>query len=719
MAWSTTYREDYGFAFKDESDYEGYIPKSGEEIVGKYVGQLWEDGKKYLENAFAPLKDGKGIRFGFNTPEDFWDACQKLENGQHYEVFPARNQGVGNSWKQELVDNEIQKQIRAKKNHITSNWHEITISPNIAYLNEIITQGHKATGWSEQVRQWVAYAQTYGNTWIRSILDKTENPKGEPNRVTCQPGAVLLTPESKSIKKIDGCWYAVHGQRVNNQWVKKNYPKIDLTGSQGSTPSFFKIGMTQKEYTHTKLFNMLEMFCDDDAFEEIPFTQEEFDQRIGLLMEGVQVPGAEAVDLQPQKEDNHKKYIKAYTEWLEEKVDYYNQAEENGLITRDDLELIQKIMQIVDSQLMVHAQILEDSQKVDESEKIPAGKRKKYPFGRYVVTINGVVADDLPNPYNFEWRRLFHNLVNEKVPGRVDGRGDVEILWQDNKILDTMLSRHADDGLLAMYRKPWFKVSEKKQIEEEGVSVDPTVPGYFIEQPPTFAASSSNSNYLESYKIVKNGIKELLGVNNVTRGESSFSGESGDHAEALISQNVTMVAGELNLNLNDVIEDIVETEIMILKEFSVEPTIYTIDGQQVELVVSDHLKQMSVIENGQEVFKEIPQIEVSVRPESNFPNRDESELRTLVQLSKVMNEDGLPIIPSDMILDYIGRKFPSLATSGKYRKELQLLALGKQAAAQMQAQQQQQQKPLDDIMRKAQQRMTSEAAAQIAGNGSR
>ena len=730
MAWKKTYRDRYDYAFANDDDYEDAPPKKGDKKVGSYIGSLWDDGKKSLENNFAASKDS--TRLGFTSPESFWDACSKLEDGRHYEVYPSRKEGRGNTWKQELIDNEIQKQIRAKKNHITANWHEIVISPNINGINEIFDQERKKTQWSEHVREWVGYAQNFGGVWIRSILDKTEDPNGIATEMTCKIGSVLRTPESRSIKKIDGCWYVIHGEQVNDKWVRKNYPKVDVKAGEGNIPSFLMIDKKVRAYTNTKMLNKLEAFLDDDTYVDIPFDPEEFDKRIGALMAVVQMSNenpeqaeAEEETILPKDTDNHKKFIKAYSEWAEEKIDFYKRIEEAGELYPDDAALIEKSLEVVDKQLAMHEEMQAQSQAVDESERIPAGKMKKYPKGRYIVTINGTLAEDDENPYKNDWRNLFHELKNEKVPERFDGRGDVEILWQDNKTIDLMLSRYADDALLATHKKPWFPASEKKRIDADGgYTTDPTIPGYFDNQMPQFATGTANSQYLEAYNLVKAGIKELLGINQTTRGESNFAGESGTHAEALISQNVVMVAGELNMNLNDVIEDIVETRFEMWKMFYTEERPYIIDGQEKMLKLSDYLKQVQVEENGAMVMKDIGKIEVSVKSESNFPNRDEAEINMLSKFYSLKKEDGVtPLIPSDMILDYISKRFASLGSNGRYRKLNQLIELGKQALAQQQQAQAQQQQAaaeqggaLEQVKKKVQSKMTSDAANQILAN---
>lgn len=733
MPFKDTYRQlksKFKSVFDSTADYEGKPPKQGLAGVNQFVSQMWEDGMKDFKNSFAATKESTG--WEYSSPEEFYRACSKLEGGDHYHVYPSRTApGIDctdNSWKQELIDNEIQKQIRAKRNHITANWHDVVISPNISGINEIFDQERKITHWSEHVREWVSYAQNFGEVTVRSILNKTENPLGVADEITCEPGSVVRTPETKSIRKIDGTWYVVHGQRVNDSWVRENYPKFDQKLSDsGATPSFMKIDEDFKDvkYATTKMFNKLEAFLDDETLEEIPFDQGDFDQRVGQLFANIQpledgsMP--EPIPVGPQKEDNHKKYIKAYLDWLDEKTSFYQQQADEAFnaginLLPEDTKLANDAIGLVGEQIKMHEGMR------SQPTGVPDGKRKKYPMGRYIVTLNGVLAEDVPNPYKNDWRKMFHCLKNEKVPLRRDGRGDVEILWQDNRILDTMLSRWADDGLLATHKKPWFKPEDKQFVEKDGYSTNPLKPGY-SNTPPTFPTGTQNNQYLAMYNIVKGNTKESLSINQVTRGESSFAGESGTHAEALLNQNVIMVAGELNQNFNDFLEDVVETRISFYKEFYTEERPYVIDGQQVMLVLSDMLTRMEVEENGQKVYKDIGAIEVSVRPDSNFPDKDNREIEMLISLSKLMNEDGLPLIPSEMILDYIGKKFPSLAASGKYRRVSQLLALGKQAAQQqMMAQQQQaaqaqQGKTLETVSQKVQSKLTNEAANRILNGG--
>jgi len=714
-------RNKFDDVFSSDDDFQDKLPKEGDKRVSPYINALWDDALKYFKYSFAKSKKD-ALVFGYSNPEDFWNALDKLENNQHWEVY-GRRKGGNDDWKQELIDGEIQDQLRARCSFITANWHDITITPNLKGINDILDQERKSTGWGQNVTEWVKFAQKYGFVWVRSILDKTDNPNGVATEILCPPGSILRTPNTKSIKKIDGCWYLIHAQQVNDNWVSNNYPKLDITTvDRGEKPKFLQIDNVNKDesYTHTKMLNKLEAFLDDETLEEIPFSKEEFENRVGELMANIQA--GEQNSVAPLPEDNHKKFVKAYIEWLEEKVNFYEQivsdAHSQGLaLLQEDVDLINSVVGHVSEQIFSHEKYLEEEKAKSKLTKIPVGKRKKYPFGRYIVTIDGVTAEDGKNPYENDWRKLFHYLPNERVPNRDDGRGDVEILWNDNFVLDTMLSRFADDGLLSTIKKPYFKVGEKKRIEEEGYNNDPTIPGYYEESPPIFPNSgASNNQYIQSYQIAKNNIKQKLGINETTYGKRVSSNESGKHAELMLSQNATIVTGELNQNLNDVIEDIVETRIMLWKTFYTEPRIFQVDGEEQSLVLAEYLRQQEIVENGQTVYKDMPAIQVSVRPDSNFPNKVESEIQTLLQLHDAMPDD----VPVAMILDYVANRFPALAKSGKYRKENEFAKIGKEVVAKQQQdkliQEKNAQKPLEDVKRKVQNRMTTEAAKQIAGS---
>jgi len=682
------------------ADGTDVIPEKGDELVGVYIGSLWEDGKNYYENAFA---DSKSIRLLQRNPQEFIKACKELENGNDWEVWGHRN---ANDGEQELTDGLIGDQIRTRNSFLNGNWHDVIIAPNIKGINEIFDQERKATDWGKNMRKATKSMQMFGGVWLESCLDRTENPEGLARENVLRPLSFYLTPEARSIDKRDGNWYAVHSEQVNGQYVKETYPRINLqvlaSTAQTARPSFIG-SQTLKNYTHTRMYNKIRCYFDDPTLEEIPFSQEEFDIRIADIIQGA--------DVQPTKDDNHKKYITSYIDFLEEREKFYNGLIEQKQDTSVDTENLAMLFDVIEEQIALHQQAQEDAQKnVPEEERIPAGKRKKYPFGRYVVTINDEVAEDKPNPYQFEWRRLFHYIANEEVPERVDGRGDVEILMPTAKISDTMLSRFADMGLQAT-PKPWFHETERKNFIKDGYNNNPLKPGFYTDRAPVYPSPNNTAanSFLQAYQINQGSSVRKLGVNDITYGDAPSSVTSGDQADTLLDQNSVVIKGEANQNISDAVEDMVETRLMIWKTFYTNPRPYFIGGKIEMITLSEHLMMVETGTDGQATYKEIPAIQVTVRPDSNFPYRWESQMATLTKFADMTYPDETPLIPKQIFLDMLAEKFPVLKNQ-EYQLQSQAMQIGMQVMQQQQAQAQEKQDVLAHAEAQAQKKLSTNLA---------
>ena len=130
-----------------------------------------------------------------------------------------------------------------------------------------------------------------------------------------------------------------------------------------------------------------------------------------------------------------------------------------------------------------------------------------------------------------------------------------------------------------------------------------------------------------------------------------------------------------------------------MKQFYVEPRIYMIGGTEQTVVVSRILSTRMVEENGAQVEKDVPSIEVKVLPESNVPMRWERDVALLTRVAQsVAYPDGMPVIPPDMILDLMAQRFPDLAPGGKYRTQNALAQIGAQVVQRQQAMAEQQAK---------------------------
>ena len=368
-----------------------------------------------------------------------------------------------------MVDGEAQDQIRARNAFLNANWHDVTITPNLKGVNEIFDSERKDTDWGRNVRQWTRHMQNFGWVWVKSYLDKSRIHTASQRR---KPAALSFywTPECMTIKKKDGCWYVVHGEKITGQWIKENRPNFkieEISADDNKSPRM--IGLKQPgitTYEKTRFFDKMEVYLDDAALEEIPFDPEEFNARVAALMQPITNPTDPQKKVFPNaEEDNHPKWIKAYQDWLDERTKFWQEQEEKGLMTPEDVAYANKVVDLVDQQIILHQEEMDQSD-LPEDMQLPDGKRQKYPFGRHIETISGKVSIDEPNPYEFEWRRLFHYIANEQLPERVDGRGDAEILWNTEKNLSTQLSHMGDDELLNGHKKAWFPFGRESRNRE-------------------------------------------------------------------------------------------------------------------------------------------------------------------------------------------------------------------------------------------------------------
>jgi hypothetical protein len=185
---------------------------------------------------------------------------------------------------------------------------------------------------------------------------------------------------------------------------------------------------------------------------------------------------------------------------------------------------------------------------------------------------------------------------------------------------------------------------------------------------------------------MQEGLEAKIGYNKTTTGQAPNSRASGDLVDSLLQQNQILITGEADQNLLDLVTDIIETKIEMMKIYYTEPRQYIIDGVPVVVKVSELLRQFQ----GQP----LGEFQVYVKPQSNYPNQWEAEFGFLVQVMNTMAPDGTPLIPPDMVKATLGKKFPDAAPGGKYYQMSQAEQIGLQVMEQ-QAQEAEEQKKLE------------------------
>jgi hypothetical protein len=406
-------------------------------------------------------------------------------------------------------------------------------------------------------------------------------------------------------------------------------------------------------YDQTKLVFVRMCYLDDDTMENIPLDEDEFNQRTALIQNSGDVPVLPS--------DNHEEYIKRYLDWLEKIV----LPQGDGTPETDAFlyKVVQNTSMVVEEHLRLYPQN-------------PSGKRYKYPYGRRITIVGDELAEDIPNPLLMPWRKMYYQWDAEKVPGSPWGRGVPEQLWSVNETVDVFLSRVGDLSITTSFPHIFMRLDDilalKKQNKE--YTNDPLAVNAYVTTPPVI----SQGNMPQEFVLMVNQMlqaAERRGTNEVMTGQSPGSHASGDLVELLLRQGMIMVTGEAAKNLNELVSQIHETKVAFYKNFYTEPRFWIINGRQETINLS-------------EVLNSIPEFQIRVKPNSNFPNQWEADLAFLLQLLKIPMPDGMPIVPRAFILDAIGQRFPELAPGGKYFIMSEIEKLGMEEFKKRQAQQQ-------------------------------
>lgn len=696
-----TVAEKVKYFINREDEVLTYFSPKEPDKVSAWAWELYNDALSYREDEFRRTI---GRQFNFSNLDQWYRALELIYNGDHWSVWGTRRRDpIKDTWKAEEVDDEVTDQMRVRLAHILAQWRQITITPNVNNSEELLDHENRITGWDKMLTELILRTQVYGEAWVRSFLDTSTYFYPVANEKVCRIGSILLSPYATGIESSEGCSYIIEASMVTGQQIKADFPDIDLGElSQGTTSQFDSLLAARlyydktTSYKHTKIFPKLEIFMDDPTVEDAPFDKEKFDAALRMLLSGEVVPVN-------KYEDNHAEYVKHYQEYLDELAEIAEQQVNEGTLTEEDQQLAEDKADIIVAQINKHIEAAEES-------GFKAGKRPKYPFGRHIIVIGNKVVWDKPNEYKFDWRNLFTRVVNESVPERLFGRGDVEIMWNVQKGLDESMSRLLDLTLASGIAKKARHISDKKIVEETGDTNNPDDIDWFNTQPPTYTKAPPPSELLQYYiRQKENARAQKLGITAISRGSSLGANASGDLAEVLAAQNDVVIRGQLSDNLDDAIARLVETKLLILKQFGTHPRIITIGGVETVVVPSDMLQTTKVMVDGEPVTVPIDKFEVHVNSPGQFDKwRNEITLLTALQKSLIY-PDGTPAIPVEALLDKLSERYPHLGANGKYRTLNKLVQIGLQTIKS----QLQQQK---GVNRNGQ---IQQEQAEVGGNGAR
>lgn len=677
-------RESISKWFINESDQIEEIPSESadETEVVAFVRKLYKDSidwrKQSLQNRFVNQLTI------YSNPVDLWRDARKLRNGSHWDVWGHRNNIKGQEWMHELVWTAIEDQSRIRKVYLTSNVHEFDIKPNINYVSDLVRQNMMKSRWGECMNELVDRALTDGSSFAMEIMDKNIDPDGITRTIVVDPASILPTPNCSSIDRTEGTWYLIYAsvqnaQQVLSQW-KDKLKKEDLTFLTEDQYREISSSTIFEKFSQTKLVSVVTLFLDDDKIEKVPFDEEEFMRRQQAILDAQEVKAVEG--------DAHREYIRHYIDWLDE----YGQSMQNP--SSEDELMFQELVRRVTMVAQQHEQFLVENENAD--------KRMKYPFGRQITMVGDKIVDDIPNPYQIDWQRRIFKYDMEKVPGSFWGRGIPEIMWNTNKMMDVFLSRVADMTVYSLPQK-WLSIQDKETLAQQGVvfTNDPTEIQWYDKAVPFVAQGSMPGEFVLLVQKMQEGLDNKIGVNKVTTGQAPNSRASGDLVDTLIQQNTILITGEADQNLLQVVTDIVETKIEMMRVLYTEPRQFIINGEPVLLTASEMLTQYK--------GKPIEQFEVFVKPQSNYPNRWEADLAFALQAVQTMMPDGTPLAPPEFAKEILGQKYPDLGVGGKYYQMSEALKIGMQVIQQQKVEEERQAK----LKQKAINRVDTETLDQL------
>ena len=629
-----------------------------DEDVVAYVRSLFTDSARWREQSLQQ-------RFqNFGDPVEFWRRCRLLEQGMHWDVWGKRNNEPGSEWKHEIVDNLIGNQTRVRKSYLNASWHDFTITPNLAYVNEIIQQERDKTDWGRNMVLGSHRLLVEGTTIFKIIFDRTEREEGVVRELVLDNESVFPTPQSTSLKRLDGCWYFIHATVKPIQDVLSRYPKLKesriapLAADVAQKISVTRHNTPFTDYVATKFVEHYEVWLDDPALENAKFDPAEVEAEIEAIQNGqpVEVKNGQA----------HNKFIERYLQILDT-----HESSMADLYDEEDRAFTQNVLAVISSMMEERKAAIERDR---EEFGIPSGKVRKYPYGRRIIVVGDQLVEDKPNPLKIDWRAYFRKVDCETLPNHFWGRGVAEILWNTNHTADTALSRIGDLSITVGMPKPYFGMEDRELLAETKWNQDPTKPAFYTSRPPTFPRGQIPTELSLMYNYMREKSTQEIGINAVTYGEAPTRRSSNALAETLLRQNIVLVTGEANTNLNTAVEDIVETRLKMMRELYTEPRYYIINGKPEAIMVSRELKKL-------------PVFEVNVKPNSNFPNQWEDELAFVLGLATQVAADGMPFLPREAVIDTIAQRYPQFGQSGKYYQISEILKLGIQTQRQMAEQQ--------------------------------
>lgn len=317
----------------------------------------------------------------------------------------------------------------------------------------------------------------------------------------------------------------------------------------------------------------------------------------------------------------------------------------------------------------------------------------KYPQGRKIVYSNGVLLEDVPNPYA-DGMIPFQRYANYILPREFWGISEVEQLSGPQKIFNKIFSFALD--VLTLMGNPIWVVDTEAGVDPENLV---NRPGLVVEKNKEGEARREEGVQLQPYVMdlanqIAQWIDSLSGSQDVTRGVQP-TGVTAMGAITALQESANTRIRQKARNLDAYLQQVGQAWLSRVFQYRTAPEIYRLTNQQgVEKYFRMHVEQgedgyrvtyQPYLENGQidpeqqKVYETRAKFDVRVSTGSQLPfNKAEKEAKLLALFDR-------QIIDQEEVLK--GSDYPN------YEAVIARMQQAAQQAAMAQAQQQAPQQP--------------------------
>jgi len=240
--------------------------------------------------------------------------------------------------------------------------------------------------------------------------------------------------------------------------------------------------------------------------------------------------------------------------------------------------------------------------------------KKKYPNGRKIVVVNGVLCEDIENPYE-DGKFPFARLVDYALPRQFWGTGEVEQLTSPQRIVNKLISYVLD--VLTIMGNPIWIVDNNSGIDTDNLT---NQPGLKVEKNPGTEARRESGVGLQPFVLetlqfmANNVFQKLAPTGEVSKGVAPSENASGIAIEQLQEAAQTKIRGK-GRNVEFFLKDIGDLMVSRILQFYTVPRIIRLTSNEESSKYFRFVINENVDESGEvQKFAEVSDFQEQIDP---------------------------------------------------------------------------------------------------------